>query len=177
MENPFDILDEVIDYSVVKSIKDLPKFKDNPFIKDFKYHKKKYYDKVNNVNITINNKLITDEDLKKHNLILAQKLYKDNEPFTKVFFNEITNIDKISPSGCKLFLHIIYTKLNINMDFIILNPQVLVTKLNMSIPSIYNAILDLCKEYILIKHIESNLYWINPHIIFRGDRKKIRFNN
>lgn len=168
---------EVLDYRHIVSIKDMPTFESNPFTKDFKYKKKQYYDKIDNISIKIGDKELTNADFKEHNVVLAEKLYKDNEPFCKFFFNTDLDITNLNPSACKLLIYIMSSKLNINMDFIFINSRNITKELDMSINTIYSGILNLLQYNIIMKRTDANMYWINPHVIFRGDRKKIRFNN
>lgn len=177
IESQFNLNNEVLDFRHITNIKDMPDFEVNPFTKDFKYKKKPYYDKIDNISIKIGDKEITNQDFKEHNIVLAEKLYKDNEPFCKFFFNTDLDITNLNPSACKLLIHIMSSKLNINMDFIFINSRTITKELNMSINTIYNGILNLLQYNIIMKRKDANMYWINPHIIFRGDRKKIRFNN
>lgn len=166
----------------LNSFKDMVKYKTNPFTKDFEYNKKVYYDKVadrieNSTPIEEETKERVNNFLEDKELILAKELYKDTTNFCKLFIDQkILDINNLNGNDSKLFLYILFTTLNANVDFIILNPKVLSEKLNMSINTIYSCIVNLNKNLVITQKEDDNvIYWINPYIFFRGDRKKIRF--
>jgi hypothetical protein len=172
--NPFtNDLDKLKD---INSIKDIPKFTTNPFTKDFKFSKIMHYAKKDKAKVMVEDVVITNKDIKKDNLVFAEKLYKDNTPFTKMFLDIPLQVKDTKATTFKLFFHILLKRMNLNADVIIINPQYICEELDMSLTTVYNSIIDLVKAGIIVRHNEDNLYWINPHCIFRGDRKKIRLN-
>lgn len=161
----------------VKSIKDIPSFDYNPFTDNFKYSKKKYYEKLDNVELKVQETIITSKMLAKENMILAEKLYRDNEPFCKVFTRqEIFDVELLNPHTCKILLYLMYENSNLNIDFIIINIKTFSDKLGMSVTTVYSSIVELVNNLILVRKTnEDTIYWINPYIFFKGDRKKIKF--
>lgn len=162
----------------IKSIKDCKEFKLNPFTYNFTYDKKVHYSKSEFATLKVGDETVDNAKLKKEgsNIVLAEKLYRDTMPFSKTYLSDALDIKSLSGGTCKLFIYIIFQRLKLNVDFIVLNPKVLSEELELSTTTIYTSIVHLIKlGFIARQQDEDTLYWINPHKIFRGDRKKIRF--
>ena len=165
------------DVSIINSIKDIPSFDYNPFTIGFDISQRRILSKAEDAEIKVGGETITNKELKPAKLVFAEKIYRDNEPFSRIFNNQsYIDVRKLTPNTCKLLLHIITDLCNYNLDYVILNPKICAKRLDISVPTIYNSITELCKTYSIVrKSDEDTIYWINPYIFFRGDRKKIRF--
>lgn len=172
-----DIVKDLSDSRSIENVKTAPEFEKNPFMENFTLRKKKYYEKSDKVSITVGKTEVSNKDFKNDEVVLATKLYKDTEPFSRIFLTADIDIIKMKGITCKLLLYIAYSKLNVNVDWIIINPNSLCKHFSISLPTMNSAILELIQEGIIAKKNEENIYWFNPHVVFRGDRKKIKYSN
>lgn len=168
---------EIYEVKDIKSIKDIPSFSHNPFTEDFTLKTKTHLTKALDAKVHVGEEYITNKTIKSTGYVFAEKIYKDNEPFCRIFAHQtFMDIKNLSPATCKLLLHIMYNLTNFNLDYVIINPKLSSNELDVSLPTIYNGIVELSKNYVITKKKdEDNIYWLNPYVMFRGDRKKIRF--
>lgn len=176
LEYQINSVEDLSYLATIKTIKDIRFYDYNPFTRGFKYSRKKYFKRQEM------DKAIPDEVnqfVKEEDLILVKELYKDIEPFCKLFINqEFFDVGELKPHTCKVFLYIVSKQTNLNMDFVIINSKSYAEKLNMSINTIYDAIVELARAGIIVRKTDENsIFWINPYVIFKGDRKKIKFRN
>ncbi len=176
---------QAIDFNELKELdnfKDIKEYRYNPFTRNFKFNVKEYYDKVadkvnNNSTQNEEHTITINNFLEEKELILAKELFMDTANFCKVIGDhKMFRTGDLSPSACKLFLYIIAECTHDNLDFIILNPKLTSERLNLSQATVYKCITELVKNILISKKAdENNIYWINPYIFFRGDRKKIKY--
>lgn len=111
----------------------------------------------------------------------------DTSKFVKIFTDKISHILNLSKAGHKMLIiilsHIQATA--INEDTFILSftdAQLVAKKLNMkkqkpfiSKTTFDRGIRDIIKHGLIARHYNQNMYFINPAIIYNGDRNKITF--
>jgi hypothetical protein len=97
----------------------------------------------------------------------------DNEKFIKVFINNINVLFDLNKEGQEVFKYI-SSKLEKDKDYIYFSLRDCkeYTKYKEN-KSIYNGINNLIKHGIIAKTEENFKYWINPNIIFNGNRLAI----
>lgn len=74
------------------------------------------------------------------------------------------------PVTVKLYLYMIYKSLAPDRDYIIIDPNKICTRLDISRRSLYVAIAELQDYRVMTKKRGRQQYWINPRYIFRGKR-------
>jgi hypothetical protein len=77
---------------------------------------------------------------------------------------------KAKPVTSKLFLYILYELLKPNKDFILIDPKLTQSRLDISRASLYSAISELSDFKVITRKKGRNFYWINPEYIFNGNR-------
>lgn len=123
--------------------------KKNPFIVNKKLVVTEY---TNNEEVTY----FMSESFDKDNTV---QLYKEGRDL----------VMNISPAGCKMFVYLCGILIP-NQDYVIIDIDECMRVSNVkSKNTIYKQINELITNGILEKMV-NNVYWINPHILFRGDR-------
>ena len=102
--------------------------------------------------------------------VLAKYQEVDRTKFVKIYVNEIKNIFDLSTTGYKVFAYLL-TCIKINNDEIYLNIQDCVDfcKWKATV-QVYRGLGELMKNEIIAQSKKSNIWFINPNIIFNGDR-------
>jgi hypothetical protein len=102
----------------------------------------------------------------------SQEIEWEKASFTKVYNDSsIINLYKeLTPTACKL---VIFIQLNLpkNIDIIDLRSNVCMEFLGVSKATYYKSLQELIDNAIVTKY-KTNTYWINPVLIFNGDRIK-----
>jgi hypothetical protein len=149
------------------SFKDFPMYDHNPFIEpilSIKTRKK-------TVSITTNPKMVIGENgqyLGDSYMVVRKNV--DKEEFVKIFKDQLRIIFELSKKSQKL-LSYFAENLNMNNDYILFDRKK--AKLNSGISSdrsIYLALSELIQKGIIAKSTSSFVYYINPAILFNGDR-------
>lgn len=95
----------------------------------------------------------------------------ESEKGGKLYRNEKTEevLKKLSDRGCRMLLFIL-RKLPKDSDLVEIVPDEYKSQQGLSsIQTVYNTLRDLIDMGVLAKH-KTNRYWINPAIIFNGNR-------
>ena len=109
--------------------------------------------------------------LGKDNETVERKYLLEVQPCTKIWHdvdyrNVINSIDDVM--AFKLFIHIVYT---LNKDFVCINPTFCISKYNLrSRRNFDDAIKVLLKRAIITPTIVKDIYWVNPAMMFSGNR-------
>lgn len=74
----------------------------------------------------------------------------------------------LNSQGRDLFFYIMYS-LSKDSDIIRLDPKTVTAAMNISLPTFYRGVTNL-KENMVITPCKRTEYWINPLLLFRGDR-------
>ncbi len=112
------------------------------------------------------------KELYKLDLSIGKLVYKQMSPFVLIYTDKVIDYKKLSGVTFKLLFFIIYEKLSLGNDFIIMDSKELVEKLDISRNSAYTAILELVNNGILDKRNDYN-WWINPNYFYCGNRLSI----
>lgn len=106
----------------------------------------------------------------------------DSEKFVKIFTDKISTILDLSRAGHKLLTIILslIQRQSMNTDILMMpmsDAQAEAKKNGFSLSkrTYDRAISDIIKHGILARHYSPNMYFINPAIIYNGDRTKITF--
>lgn len=99
------------------------------------------------------------------------------DEFVKVykFPRQLGFINALNGAGAKMYLYI-QSKLPSDQDFILLKTSKVSKDLNVSVATVYNCIDNLIDAGVLCKKGNSE-YWINPTILFNGNRKHYIMDN
>ncbi len=106
----------------------------------------------------------------------------DAQQFVKIFTDKISHILELTKAGHKLLIlvlsHIQATAMNSDMFFLSLaDAQKIAAQINIPLSrmTFERGIQDLIKNGLIARHYNQNMYFINPAIIYNGDRTKITF--
>jgi len=155
--------------SIEKKSKGYPKANRNPFIEkmNLKYSTKKASYSINDRNISI-----VDEkngDRLSEVTQISQTYKVDKAKFTKIYHSALRNIFLLKTAGMRLLLTVLDQIQNSPSSDEISLAYVLV-KEDMSISMYTRGVRELFEAEIIYPTIITNRWYINPSIIFNGDR-------
>lgn len=114
--------------------------------------------------------------------VIAKFKKVDSEKFVKIFTDKISTILELSTAGHKLLTIVLalIQKQAMNTDILIMpisDAQEEAKKMGFTLSkrTYDRAIADIIRHGILARHYSYNMYFINPAIIYNGDRTKITF--
>jgi hypothetical protein len=145
------------------------KYKTNPFIEDeiFQLNTGK-----KTIIVGSNRKVLVDSESGEIEAVTMLHKFKevDKEIFVKLFIGEVQSLFDLSKSGLKVFGYILQT-LRINEGTIYLNIPDMMTYCNYkSKMQCYRGLTELLANKIIAMSSQPNLWFINPKIVFNGDR-------
>jgi hypothetical protein len=157
--------DDGMDKSI--SFRDLPAYDHNPFIEsilDLKI-KKKTVSISRTPEAAINEK---GEYIGDKYMIVKKKV--DKEEFVKVFKDQLTIIFELTKTAQKMLTYFIKV-LGVNKDFVVFDKEKAKLYSGLSSKaSIYAGLSELIQKQVIAKSNLSQIYFINPAILFNGDR-------
>lgn len=98
--------------------------------------------------------------------------YKEKTPKVEIYIHEAarSNVAGISDKAQRLYLHILYS-LKRNQEWIYLNKEFYMRENKVaSLTTFYDAIKELQRYEYIQKTVTKEVYWINPHRFFPGNR-------
>ena len=147
--------------------RDLPAYENNPFIKDILNLKlrKKTISISRNPEMAINEH---GEYIGDKFMIVKRKVDKDE--FVKVFKDQLAVIFELTRTAQKVLTYFIKV-LGVNKDFVVfdINKAKEYSGLS-SKASIYLGLSELIQKQVIAKSYLTQIYFINPTILFNGDR-------
>jgi len=94
----------------------------------------------------------------------------DKQQFVKLFTNEVSALFDLSKTGLKVFAYVLQA-LRINNDRIYINPfKVMEFCEYKTKRQVYKGLSELISSNIIAMSDEPNIWFINPTVIFNGDR-------
>jgi hypothetical protein len=94
----------------------------------------------------------------------------DSKQFVKLFTDSLQLLLSFSDSGQKLFLFIV-SQLKINDDIVWLNSADVVKACGFTRSTFYMAVGEMLTKKVLARKLGSTLeYWLNPNIVYNGNR-------
>lgn len=168
MSNKEDMLEVAIDEYDVNATHNK-----NPFI--YKMGKIK----IKKKNLTVNKgELLTNEDGDEFTTNISQTFEVDQSEFIKIYSSQIKVYFDLSQTAFKLFFVLIgMMQNNIGKDKLYIN-QTIVYELSQEYGKpitrsvYYRALDELLNKRIIAKAKSRYIYYINPHILFNGDRAR-----
>lgn len=143
----------------------------NPFVGDMTIRTKKRRS-------TLEGKTFTDEDGQEHDAETNMVEFLDTAPFIKLFTENLSPFLALSYGGLKLLLVVISElATSPGKDEIYLNENSAIDPATgseiLSRSAFYRAVSDLVKhKFIAEQHHRPHMYFVNPNLIFNGDRVK-----
>lgn len=160
----------------VKLNKIIPKFKENPFLKNLMIETKRKSVEISPIGKE-NNILINQQTGEIAGTKIRTYRKVDDAEFVKLFTANIALNFDLKSAGIKAFNVLMFAVQNsaIQKDLIALDHYTLeeFTKLNeksLSLSTFKRGINELIKAKIIAKNIRSNFYFINPSFCFNGNR-------
>lgn len=102
--------------------------------------------------------------------LLARYKEVDTTQFVKLFINQVSLFYDLSKAGIRVFSYVLQC-MQINKDEIHINiPKLMESCGYKTKVQAYKGLAELVKSQIIAQTIESNIWYINPHVVFNGDR-------
>lgn len=156
------------DVNVFK-LSEAPEYTRNPFLE-----KKTHLVKLGSEMRTVAGYSETLQDASGNDLlgrhIIAKKEIVDTEKFAKIYIDAVKTMWELDNSGVRIFTYIL-ENLPINGDVVVLSATSIMKYCGYkSKTSVIAGINNLVQNNIIAKTISKNLYYINPLLIFNGNR-------
>lgn len=103
------------------------------------------------------------------NTVFARNIVLDDEKFGKFFLGGFSVFFDLKPSSLKVFKYIIELLLPNRDDFNIYIDEAM-KKTQLSRPTIFRALAQLCRAEVIARGGNETQYYINPMIMFNGNR-------
>ena len=148
-------------------IREIEKHKQNPFVDTLVIKKGK-----STVIAGSTNKIMVDNDTGEVEGITLVHRYKevDKENFIKLYLGEVRNLFELSRTGIKAFTYVL-SCLRINDDEIYINIAEMCTYCDWTTTTqAYRGLGELIHNKIIAPSKRTNIWFINPHVIFNGNR-------
>lgn len=93
--------------------------------------------------------------------------------YTKVYLSAFMHLNDLTHSAVKMFNYMVHT-LKANKETVYLNCADIEVQCKMSKATYYSAIKELIEAKIIARKLGSSMeFWINPNILFNGNRTKL----
>ena len=104
---------------------------------------------------------------------LSSTVLLEDTPFTKVFTKAglRLHINALTPNAKSVYLWIMY-ELDPNVDYLEINKKRYVQECNSNYKLLSDGLKELIDAAIIIATTVNDTYWINPLLLFKGDRLK-----
>jgi hypothetical protein len=110
-----------------------------------------------------------NKELGKIEMGIGKLRRKQTSNFVILYYDKEVDFYNLSGTTLRVLFYIMYKKLAIGVDFIVLDSKDLMENLNINRNSAYESILDLLNAGIIDKRNDYN-WWINPEYFYRGNR-------
>ena len=153
----------------IKRITEVEKYKTNPFLEEGVLTIKRGKSTI--IAGSTKKVMIDTETGEAEGLVLLHK-YKevDKDQFVKLYLGEIKSLFELSKTGLKAFSYVL-SCMRINDAEIYLNTTTMAEFCNWTTTAqSYRGIGELIANRIIAPSVRSNLWYINPNVIFNGDR-------
>jgi hypothetical protein len=115
----------------------------------------------------------TGESYNLTKLVTGKTELHDPMMYTKVYLSAFLHLNELPHSALKIFNYMVHT-MKTNKDIVYLNCADVEEQCKISQASYYTAIKSLIEAKIIAKKIGSSIeYWVNPNILFNGNRLRI----
>lgn len=160
--------------SKLKSLSLLPVYEDNPFnealITKLNTTGKTKYSQF----IAMSNKEIVDKATGEvveggNQILMGKRKVVDEDEFVKVYMNELRKYLDASKGDMELFFYLV-SKLEFNQNYVWFDIDDCLKSTNLSSGTIYRSLANLCNAGIIARSDKYYKYFINPIVMFKGDR-------
>jgi len=115
----------------------------------------------------------TGESYNVTKIVTGKTELHDPMMYTKVYMSAFLHLNDLNYSAVKVFNYMVHT-LKSNRDTVYLNCADVELNCKISQASYYTAIKALIEAKVIAKKVGSTMeFWINPNILFNGNRTKI----
>jgi hypothetical protein len=158
----------------IKSLQAFQKYKENPFCEALVTQLTSTgKEKITKMMAVDKSDMIINSDSGEikpnNNLLFAEKKWVDRDEFLKLFFSEISIFFDLTKNQQKLLMYIIST-LEYNKDSFLFDLDDCIEKTGMAKSTIYIGLSHFCDLKIIARSNLSVVYYINPVMMFKGDR-------
>jgi hypothetical protein len=163
-----------------KSYQDYETHDENPFMKGLAHHLSK-----NNRNKMVRTKVVSQDDgdhdkltglvtdHEQGDMIVGDLQVVDSEKFTKIYHEAIQLTHGLSDKATKILMWYIAPKLGKDQTQVIFNLEECMEFIGYSRPSIYSGLAELLDVGVIAKSELNWLFYIDPAIMFNGDRLEV----
>lgn len=115
----------------------------------------------------------TGESYNVTKIVTGKTEQHDPMMYTKVYLSAFLHLNELPYSALKIFNYIVHT-IKANKDYIFLNSADIELQCKISQATYYTAIKHLVEAKIIARKIGSSMeFWVNPNIVFNGNRTKL----
>lgn len=141
-----------------KALKNQPKYKVNPFLKEQPAPIREQLEKIAN----------TDNP----DVVLARVLKRDIGSYVKIYIT-LDFLERMNKVTIKMFNYLV-SRVKYNQDYVIIYIEDFCkVKKYKNQTEVYKAINTLIEMGIIARHASTHLYFINPFVLYKGERHKI----
>lgn len=156
----------------------IEKHKENPFLQQIELKEISKLDKVadtENISLYDTKKKRVVKDAK---VVFARETVYDRSVFIKIYDNDLSFIINLSTLAQKILAYIIKYKLEYNKDKFEFRTEDFCSKCNVPVNGkVSKAVAELAAANIIAAYDIQGLYWINPNLLFKGERKYLFYND
>lgn len=151
------------------SVSNATKYTKNPFIDEDRFIMNRGKQQI--IAGSANRILVNPDTGETEGIAILHKFKEvDKEQFVKIYIDEIKALFDLSRSGLKVFGYFLQA-MRINTDEIYVNIPKLMAYCNYRYKAqAYKGLGELLSNKIIAMSADVNIWFINPHIIFNGDR-------
>jgi len=142
------------------------KYEQNPFLVDLQISEKSELKKIIDSGAKIVDKG-HEVDLK---VVYASEKIRERARFLKVYDNDLSYLINLTKPGLIMFVYLC-KQLRVNKDRVLLNSDDAHEKYHISIRNAKEGILNLIDNSIIARTNDTNIYFLNPKLIYRGERR------
>lgn len=176
---------EAMDFGVIgkyNSINEIKERDKNPFLEQLVISERIILKRFKRGEAVVTDKISKIEDIKsltkqnkelvKVDLNIGRLVRKQTSPFVLVYTDRVMNYRELSGTTLRVLFYIMYEKLSLGNDYVVMDSKELVDKLDISRNSAYTALLELVNNKLIDKRNDYN-WWINPNYFYCGNRLSI----
>lgn len=143
-------------------------YTDNPFIKDLVIAETPILAKISDAPAKLF--VMDNKEMKDVKVVYAAERLKEKARYLKVFDSDLTFLLELGDAGIMVFVYLC-KRLKYQRDIVILNKEEIAIEFTVSERTIRRGIEQLLDKKVIAMSNSSDVFFINPKKIFKGERK------
>lgn len=142
------------------------KYEHNPFLVDLQISERSELKKI----IDSSAKIVDKGHEVNLHVVYASEKIRERAKFLKVYDNNLAFLIELTRPGLIMFVYMC-KQIRVNKDRVLLESTDASEKYDISIRNAREGILNLIDKGIIAKTNDTNIYFFNPKLIYRGERR------